>query len=138
MHYVGLSRVTLIENLHITYLNEKKMSLSPVVLEEMNRLRTEEKLNVCIDNLAAYDPYTTVLASFNIRSLHKHKEDLEKDLNLMSSDVLAIFETRLVETDEEETLSLPGYTMHRFDSQKHGTQRPSCYLCQGITHCKKY
>lgn len=42
MHYVGLSRVTHIENLHITYLNEKKISLSPVVLEEMNRLRTEE------------------------------------------------------------------------------------------------
>lgn len=92
MHYVGLSRVTHIENLHITYLNEKKMSLSPVVLEEMNRLRTEEKLNVCIDNLAAYGPCTTVLTSFNIRSIHKHKEDLEKDLNLMSSDVLAISE----------------------------------------------
>lgn len=66
MHYVGLSRVTHIENLHITYLNEKKMSLSPVVLEEMNRLRTEEKLNVCIDNLAEYGPCTTVLTSFNI------------------------------------------------------------------------
>lgn len=71
---------------------KKKMSLSPVVLEEMNRLRTEEKLNVCIDNLAAYGPCTTVLTSFNIRSLHKHKEDLEKDLNRMSSDVLAISE----------------------------------------------
>lgn len=69
---------------------KKKMSLSPVVLEEMNRLRTEEKLNVCIDNLAADGPCTTVLTSFNIRSLHKHKEDLEKDLNLMSSDVLAL------------------------------------------------
>lgn len=43
----------------------------------------------------------------------------------MSSDVLAISETRLVKTDEEETLSIPGYTMHRFDSPKHGTQRPS-------------
>lgn len=42
----------------------------------------------------------------------------------MSLDVLAISETRLVETDAEETLSLPGYTMHRFDSPKHGTQRP--------------
>lgn len=43
----------------------------------------------------------------------------------MSSDVLAISDTRLAETDEEQTLSLPGYTMHRFDSPKYGTQRPS-------------
>lgn len=125
MHYVGLSRVTHIENLHITYLNEKKISLSPAVLEEMSRLRNEGKMRVCIDNLREKDPCTTVLTSFNIRSLHKHKEDLEKDLNLMFSDVLAISETRLVQTDEDETFSLPGYIMYRFDSPQHCTQRPS-------------
>ncbi|XP_062577467.1 uncharacterized protein LOC134239311 [Saccostrea cucullata] len=125
MHYVGLSRVTHIENLHITNLNEKKISLSPAVLEEMNRLRCEGKMEMCIDNLGRKDPQSTVLTSFNIRSLHKHKDDLEKDFNLMSSDVLAISETRLIETDDADTLSLPGYTMYRFDSPQHSNQRPS-------------
>ncbi|XP_061195058.1 uncharacterized protein LOC133203256 [Saccostrea echinata] len=95
------------------------------VLEEMNRLRNEGKMKVCIDNLGEKDPHTTVLTSFNIRSLHKHKEDLEKDVNLMASDVLAISETRLIETDDAETFSMPGYTMYRFDSPQHCTQRPS-------------
>lgn len=111
MYYVGFSRVIYIENLYIIYLNEKKMLLFLVVLEEMNRFRIEEKLNVCIDNLVVYGFCIIVLILFNIRLFYKYKEDLEKDLNFMLLDVLVIFEIRFVEIDEEEILLLLGYIM---------------------------
>lgn len=120
MYYVGFSRVIYIENLYIIYLNEKKMSLFLVVLEEMNRFRIEEKLNVCIDNLVVYGFCIIVLILFNIRLFYKYKEDLEKDLNFMLLDVLVIFEIRFVEIDEEEILLLLGYIMYRFDFLKYG------------------
>lgn len=120
MYYVGFSRVIYIENLYIIYLNEKKMSLFLVVLEEMNRFRIEEKLNVCIDNLVVYGFCIIVLILFNLRLFYKYKEDLEKDLNFMLLDVLVIFEIRFVEIDEEEILLLLGYIMYRFDFLKYG------------------
>lgn len=120
MYYVGFSRVIYIENLYIIYLNEKKMLLFLVVLEEMNRFRIEEKLNVCIDNLVVYGFCIIVLILFNIRLFYKYKEDLEKDLNFMLLDVLVIFEIRFVEIDEEEILLLLGYIMYRFDFLKYG------------------
>lgn len=120
MYYVGFSRVIYIENLYIIYLNEKKMLLFFVVLEEMNRFRIEEKLNVCIDNLVVYGFCIIVLILFNIRLFYKYKEDLEKDLNFMLLDVLVIFEIRFVEIDEEEILLLLGYIMYRFDFLKYG------------------
>lgn len=92
MYYVGFSRVIYIENLYIIYLNEKKMLLFLVVLEEMNRFRIEEKLNVCIDKLVVDGFCIIVLILFNIRLFYKYKEDLEKDLNFMLLDVLVIFE----------------------------------------------
>lgn len=120
MYYVGFSRVIYIENLYIIYLNEKKISLFLVVLEEMNRFRIEEKLNVCIDNLVVYGFCIIVLILFNLRLFYKYKEDLEKDLNFMLLDVLVIFEIRFVEIDEEEILLLLGYIMYRFDFLKYG------------------
>lgn len=36
IHYVALSRITNMDKLHILYLNEKKISVSIAVLEEMN------------------------------------------------------------------------------------------------------
>lgn len=96
------------------------MLLFLVVLEEMNRFRIEEKLNVCIDNLVVYGFCIIVLILFNIRLFYKYKEDLEKDLNFMLLDVLVIFEIRFVEIDEEEILLLLGYIMYRFDFLKYG------------------
>ena len=48
MHYVGLSRVTCLKQLKILNLNENKISVSQLVLEEMKRLREKCKFQVCI------------------------------------------------------------------------------------------
>lgn len=125
MHYVGLSRVTHIENLHIIQLNENKIKLSSCVLEEMTRLREQAKIKCCVQNLVERNAETTVFSFFNIRSLHKHIDDLKKDFNLISSDVLALSETRLIESDRNESFSLPGYTLYRFDYPCNSEQRSS-------------
>lgn len=90
MHYVGLSRVTHIKNLHIIQLNENKIKLSSCVLEEMTRLREQAKIKCCVQNLVERNAETTVFSFFNKRSLHKHIDDLKKDFNLLTSDVLAL------------------------------------------------
>lgn len=66
-----------------------------------------------------------VFLFLNIRSLHKHIDDLKKDFNLLSSDVLALSETRLIESDRNESFSLPGYTLYRFDYPCNSEQRSS-------------
>ena len=48
IHYVGLSRVTTIEGLHITNLCENKVAVSPDVQTEMKRLRNSAHLNLSV------------------------------------------------------------------------------------------
>ena len=51
IHYVGLSRVTTIEGLHITNLCE---AVSADVKKETERLRTQGKLDLCISPIYNY------------------------------------------------------------------------------------
>lgn len=125
MHYVGLSRVTHIENLHIIQLNENKMALSPYVLEEMNRLREAARIDLCVPNLMERTADCTVFAVFNTRSLHKHIDDIRKDFNLLSSDLIALSETHLLDSDRNETFALHGYRLYRFDSTQNSGHRSS-------------
>lgn len=78
MHYIGLSRVTQIENLHIIQLNENKIKLLSCVLEEMSSLREQAKIKSCVQNLVERIAGFTVFSFFNIKSLHKHIKDLKK------------------------------------------------------------
>jgi len=48
IHYVGLSRVTTIERVHITDLSENKKAVSAEVQKEMKRLRSHEKLELSV------------------------------------------------------------------------------------------
>ena len=48
IHYVGLSRVTTIEGLHITDLCESKIAVNSQVKAEMQHLRTERHLKLSI------------------------------------------------------------------------------------------
>lgn len=91
----------------------------------MTRLREQAKIKCCVQNLVERNAETTVFSFFNIRSLHKHIDDLKKDFNLISSDVLALSETRLIESDRNESFSLPGYTLYRFDYPCNSEQRSS-------------
>ena len=48
IHYVGRSRVTTIEGLHITNLCENKIAVSPDVQTEMKQLRNSGHLNLSV------------------------------------------------------------------------------------------
>ena len=71
IHYVGLSRVTAIEGLHITNLCEDKISVSPAVEKEMLRLSGEGKLNLCLSPIYTAPESSIKLSFLNARSLHK-------------------------------------------------------------------
>ena len=80
IHYVGLSRVTTIEGLHITDLCESNIAVNADVKREMERLRTTAKLKLCISPLYDLTPSLLKLCFLNARSLHRHIEDVRKDL----------------------------------------------------------
>lgn len=55
IHYLALSCVTTIEELHITYLCENKIFVDPRVVQEMELLRTERILKLCFTPLFMLD-----------------------------------------------------------------------------------
>lgn len=96
IHYVGLSRVTTIEGLYIADLCESKIAVSPAVKAQMQQLRTEARLKLSISPIYSYktDQNTLKICFLNSRSLHRHIEDVRKDLKYSSVNV-NISETRL-------------------------------------------
>ena len=120
IHYVGLSRVTHIEGLYITDLCESKIAVNPDVKTEMQHLRTEGYLNPSIIPI-----YQTVQTAFklcflNVRSLHRHIEDIRKDLNYSSIDLNIFSETRLCHLDSNSNYIISGCTLFRNDNQSTG------------------
>lgn len=115
IHYVGLSRVTHIRNLHILSLNESKIKVSTLVLEEMDRLRSKSQISLSLESFDVLPLSVTKVVFYNVRSLHRHMVDLKKDFTLLSADILAVSETRLGEADEIDMYSLTGFTTYRFD-----------------------
>ena len=87
IHYVELSRGTTIEGLYITDPCENKILVSNAVLEEMARLRNDGKLSFCVSPVYKADQISFKLCFLNARSLHKHIDDVRKDLNYSSTDV---------------------------------------------------
>lgn len=124
MHYVGLSRVTCSENLHILHLNEKKIAVSTAVINEMRRLREECKLQFCVENLLNDHSTASIVSFFNIRSLHRHIHDLRKDFSVLASDIIFVSESRLMASDDHESVFLQGFTLHRSDFKAEGIGRP--------------
>ncbi|KAJ8049533.1 ATP-dependent DNA helicase pfh1 [Holothuria leucospilota] len=108
-HYVALSRVRTKKGLHIIHLNETKIKTSETFKIEMQRLKHESSLQLC------YDPFYNITGPYlkitlqNARSLHKHIKNVSSDLNIMSSDIIAIVETRLKETDNPQAYELPEF-----------------------------
>ncbi|CAB4028716.1 Hypothetical predicted protein [Paramuricea clavata] len=94
IYYVALSRVTTIEGLYITDLCEDKISVDQRVVKEMEILRTEQSLNLCFKRLYMLDQSDLKVCYFNARSLHKHIEDVRKDINYSSMDIVIFTETR--------------------------------------------
>jgi hypothetical protein len=94
IHYVALSCVTTIEGLHITDLCENKISVDQRVVQEMELLRTERRLKLCFTPLYMLDHSHLKICYLNARSLHKHIEDVRKDINYSSTDILIFTETQ--------------------------------------------
>lgn len=54
----------------------------------------------------------------NVRSLHKHVEDVKRDVLFKNANILAFSETRLTETDISALYEIDGYNLHRYDEKK--------------------
>lgn len=71
IHYVGLSRVKNLSNLHILELNGKKISVSESVKQEMHRLRLHSKMLLTLPIIHDFAKNGTVICFHNCRSLKK-------------------------------------------------------------------
>ena len=122
MHYVGLSRIKKLCDVHILELNEKKISVSADVKAEMNRMLMSSLLTPFLET-----PRNKLNIMFhNTRSLHAHIQDLRNAVakGMYNCDVIALAESWLNVKDRDEDYLLPGYTMHRFDAMSPSTSRP--------------
>ena len=104
--YVGLSRVTTIEGLYITDLYESKIAVNPDVKAEMQHLRTEGCLKLSVTPIYETSQTACKICFLNSRSLHRHIEDVRKDLNYSNIDVSIFSETRLCHLDSSSTPSV--------------------------------
>lgn len=124
MHYVGLSRVRNISGLHILNLNEKKITVSKKVQEEMARLRTEASLKPCVSYLYQTRNSSMLKILFqNVRSLHLHIQDVASDYSVQVADVNIFVETALCSRDNDETYTLNNFQLYRNDFHTHSTTR---------------
>lgn len=124
IHYVGLSRVTTIEGLYITDLCEEKIAVSADVQKEMQRLRTDSKLDLCINSIYNADQALLKVCYLNARSLHRHIEDVRNDLNYSSTDVNIFSETRFSQSDHDNMYAINNYSLFRNDTRMANNRRP--------------
>ena len=116
MHYVGLSRVRNTDSLHILRLNENKIKVSPKVLEEMLRLRSNRLLNICLPSLDSVSDTAVLKILFqNVRSLHLHVDDVLTDFNVQAADINIFVETALCSNDNDDDYSVEGFDLFRND-----------------------
>ena len=124
IHYVGLSRVTTIEGLYVTELCENKIAVSIDVQTEMERLRREGRLKLCVSPLYSGHQISFKLCFLNARSLHRHIEDVRKDLNYTTTDICIFTETRFCQSDNDSMYDIDGYTLFKNNSQSSLNTRP--------------
>ena len=116
IHYVGLSRVTSIEGLHITDLCENKIAVHQDVKTEMERLRTSAKLQLCISPIYEVTGSLLKVCYLNARSVHKHIQDIHKGLNYSATDINIFAETRFSSQDSNDMYNVSGYDLFRNDN----------------------
>jgi len=114
-HYVALSRVTKLENLYIRELNEKSIKISKDVADEMKRLRSKMSLFSDVPQLISSGRVFQLLFQ-NVRSFHKHYQDILSDHRYSELDLIIFAETKLSTADQDEDFILPQFHLYRFDS----------------------
>ena len=123
IHYMGLSRVKTIEGLHITNLCEKKIAVSADVQTEMKRLRNSG-FSLSVSPLYTKSPVSLKICYLNARSLHKHMDDIRKDLNYSNTDISIFSETRFTHSDHDSMYAINGYSLFRNDCHSNSNTRP--------------
>ena len=127
-HYVAMSRVTDSNNLFITNFDKRKIKTDKRVTDEMSRLRLAP-LNISIPFIYKDPPQVTTVAFHNVRTLHKHSQDLASDYNIKASTILCVAETKLQNHTDLKDLNITfPYQYHNHplhntaqSSAKHGT-----------------
>ncbi|XP_062602358.1 uncharacterized protein LOC134264070, partial [Saccostrea cucullata] len=109
IHYVALSRVRSVDHLHILNFNEQALAMDEQVVDEMERMKKEEPLQLCYVPIYQVDINCLKIAFNNCRSLHKHFPQIQYEPNILASDVVGFSETRLTSADVEN-YQLQGYT----------------------------
>ena len=123
IHYVALSRVRTLANLHILDFNAKTLSVDKAVDEEMERLR-QTPLKLCYTPLYSVCKDNIMVLFNNARSLHKHYLDLRTDHSILNADILGFSETRLVTNDQDMEYHIDGFKIYRNDEKQTGKNRP--------------
>ena len=111
IHYVRPSRVTAREGLYISDLCDSKIVVNPDVKKETERLRKTAKLRLCMPPLYDMTPSLLKLCYLNARSLHRHTEDIRKDLNYSSAKINIFVETRFSSQDNEDMYDIAGFAL---------------------------
>ena len=89
----------------------------------MQLLRSEYKLNLCFTPLYMLENTNLKICYLNARSLHKHIDDVRKDINYLSADILIFTETRFSPHDPDEMYAIEGYELFR-NNETSNVSRP--------------
>ena len=143
MHYVGLSRLRNISDLHILNLNEEKIAVSKNVADEMTRLRSEASLKPCIPFLYEITNNTSNLKILfqNLRSLLLHIEDVASDYSVHTAHVNIFVESALCARDNDEAYNMGNFCLFRNDYNPQNTTRTTYGTAFYIRHdveCTRY
>ncbi|XP_070203473.1 uncharacterized protein [Littorina saxatilis] len=136
--YVALSRAKTLSGLHLLNFDPNKIKVSAQVKTEMERLR-KEPLVPAIPNLGECASSSFVLVFHNTRSLHRHIGDLYTERNVLSAQVLFLFETWEDKKDEVDHYSLPGFKVLAKNTAPSSCHRPHAgslvYLKETVDPC---
>ena len=86
------------------------------VKTEMERLRTKAKLQLCISPNYEVTGSLLKVCYLNARSVHKHIQDIHKDLNYSATDINIFAETRFSSQDSNDMYNVSGYDLFRNDN----------------------
>ena len=91
------------------------MDLDEHVTKEMQRLQTDVALELCCVVCKKIGPGKIKIAINNVRSLHKHLNDIECEPNVLAADVIGFAESRLCKRDENVHFTLKRFRLIRLD-----------------------